>query len=81
MTEHGQIRGTISGSGSVGGHVEIPKQFGVSDHSQLQNRDKPEQHPISAITELERVLSQKLDPDDCEALTNSDIEALINNFV
>jgi hypothetical protein len=33
----------------------------TNDHSQLINRDKENQHPISAITGLEKVLSEKLD--------------------
>lgn len=32
----------------------------TTDHSQLTNRDKEEQHPISAITDLENALNDKL---------------------
>lgn len=32
---------------------------GTKDHSQLENRDLPDQHPISAITDLENTLAGK----------------------
>ena len=42
---------------------EIPQggSGGTKDHSQLENRDLPEQHPISAITGLETALNSKQD--------------------
>ena len=46
---------------------------GTSDHRKLAHRDAADQHPIGAITGLESEL-----PD---ALTNIDIESIVNSFV
>ena len=35
----------------------MPKGGGIKDHNKLDNRDIPDQHPISAITELTETLS------------------------
>jgi len=43
----------LSGSVAAGG--------GVKDHERLINRDKPNQHPIDAITDLRKELNSKLD--------------------
>ena len=37
---------------------------GVTDHEKLENRDKENQHPISAITNLQRVLDNKRPVDE-----------------
>lgn len=62
----------------------IPESPGaVGDHALLKNRDKPDQHPIKAITalsdtldEIDRDLDVKLDPTD--AMTIADINSIIN---
>ncbi|MDY5992735.1 MAG: hypothetical protein SPJ06_01925 [Bacilli bacterium] len=43
------LRGTVAGSG------------GTADHNRLTNRDKADQHPIEAITDLRKELDSKLD--------------------
>lgn len=50
----------------------------TSDHTKLNNRDLPNQHPITAITDLERELAEKLEEADFEELTNLDIIKLWN---
>lgn len=40
--------------------------YGITDHSKLKNRDLTDQHPISAITDLESALADKLSQDDLE---------------
>jgi hypothetical protein len=49
---------------------------GTNDHSKLINRDKPDQHPIGAITDLSKELSQKLSGDN--AMSNAQIDNIIN---
>jgi len=46
---------------------------GTSDHRKLAHRDAPGQHPIEAVTGLAEALPG--------ALSNIDIEAIINSFV
>lgn len=50
--------GTGGGGGSDGG------ESGTTDHSKLINRDIPEQHPISAITNLTQELDNKFQESD-----------------
>jgi hypothetical protein len=52
---------------------------GIPTHDQLKNRDKPEQHPMSAITGLVDELQEKIE--DVPTLSNMEIEAILNNFV
>lgn len=47
----------------------------TSDHTKLTNRDAPEQHPISAITNLDTELDNRVV--DGNALTNQEIEQII----
>lgn len=49
---------------------------GTLDHSVLQNRDKPDQHPIGAISGLEAELAGK----SVEPMTNADIEMILGGF-
>ena len=49
---------------------------GTNDHRKLINRDLPDQHPIGAITDLTKELSQKLSGDN--AMTNAQIDNIIN---
>ena len=46
------------------------------NHSVLQNRDKPDQHPIGAIPGLEAELAGK----SVEPMTNADIEMILGGF-
>lgn len=39
-------------------------EVSASDHRILQHRDAPDQHPISAITDLQDILDEKLEEDD-----------------
>lgn len=47
----------------------------TSDHSKLTNRDLPDQHPISAISNLTTELDKRLDDND--ALTNLEIYEIL----
>ena len=60
ITPNKSIAGTISKK-TVGGTVVAGGGGGVSDHERLTNRDAPNQHPISSITNLSQVLDSKLD--------------------
>ena len=46
---------------------------GTNDHTMLMNREKPDQHPIKAITNLENELSVRTD----EALSNLEIYEIL----
>lgn len=54
---------------------------GNSDHRELKYRDAADQHPISAITGLEKSLDKKVEEGEIQTLSNQDIEDLINSFV
>lgn len=62
--------GTASGGSSGGG--------GTDDHTQLINRDVDNQHPMSAITDLDSTLTTKLDA--ANALSNTQIENLLGGI-
>lgn len=49
---------------------------GANDHRELINRDQPDQHPIGAITDLSKELSQKLSGDN--AMSNAQIDNIVN---
>lgn len=51
----------------------------TSDHNKLNNRDLPDQHPITAIAGLEQELSGKLE--NIPAMTNMEIENILKGFV
>lgn len=55
------VDGYILSSTTLGVRSWIPKEQGVNDHSILINRDLADQHPISAITNLQTNLDSKLD--------------------
>lgn len=55
---------------------EAMQQVTTSDHARLQNRDKPDQHPIRAITNLENTLGKKLESSGF--LTNLEIQAILD---
>lgn len=56
------------------------KNFVDADHSQLYNRDQPDQHPISAITGLQEALDAVVDPiGEATRLINIEKEARIHN--
>lgn len=50
---------------------------GTDDHNLLYNRDMEDQHPISAITDLEEVLDEKMDGSD--AMTSDEIENILSD--
>lgn len=54
---------------------------GSKDHRELEHRDADDQHPMSAITGLEKSLEKKVEEGEILALSNQDIENLINSFV
>jgi len=47
----------------------------TNNHADLKNRDAPDQHPIRAITDLEKQLSKKIGTEDF--LSNTEIEELL----
>ena len=51
----------------------------TADHAVLFNRDKPDQHPIEAITGLPDALDGK--QEQMDALSNTEIEQLLGRFV
>ena len=53
------IHGTISSNKPLNGTVTAGG--GTSDHNRLHNRDLHDQHPIEAITDLAKILNEKLD--------------------
>lgn len=54
--------------------LEEIQQVATSDHSKLAHRDLPDQHPIGAITDLQKKLEEAgKDPD---AMTNAEIDQL-----
>lgn len=63
--------------GNLIGTVQIPTI--VNDHSSLVNRDAPNQHPISSITDLQNKLDGKVESSN--AMTNMDIENILGGFV
>ena len=64
-----ELVGVVTRGGSSGS--------GTSDHSKLKNRDAEDQHPISAITDLEDELDRKANKSDILPL----IEELPHYFV
>jgi hypothetical protein len=64
---------TISAGSSGGGGGG--SSGGTLDHTQLNNRDVAGQHPMSAITDLDGTLKEKLNAGN--ALTNTEIETLL----
>ena len=55
------IYGSITGLKSTTASISAGGGSGTSDHTKLINRDAADQHPISAITDLEDILNKKLD--------------------
>lgn len=53
------LGGTISTTNALTGSVSAGG--GSTDHNRLTNRDKADQHPIEAITDLRKELDSKLD--------------------
>lgn len=54
------ISGTITRNNSISGQTSS-SGGGTVDHSKLSNRDLDNQHPVSAITNLQELLDEKLD--------------------
>ena len=52
----------------------------TNDHNDLKNRDAPDQHPISSITGLQEQIDSKLGKESIEALSNLEIEEIINSL-
>ena len=52
-------------------------QIGTNNHDDLSNRELDNQHPISAITELQSELDSKVKSSELQGLTNLEIEALL----
>ena len=61
--------GIINSKQTIGGAIRPAGQYtatagaggGSTDHNRLFNRDAEDQHPISAITDLQDILDEKLD--------------------
>lgn len=61
------------------GMIQEVEVGGVTDHRYLMNRDANNQHPISAITNLEAELDEKLE--NVPIMSNQDIENILKGFV
>ena len=68
-------------SNTTGGEIEPKKNIngtlegkGTKDHNRLINRDLADQHPISAITDLEDTLDTKLDSETVTPIINKSIK-------
>lgn len=48
----------------------------TDDHSKLKNRDQSDQHPINAVTNLEKQLNNR--PTLADVITNTEIEQMLN---
>lgn len=59
---------TLSGGDSSGG---------AGDHSNLINRNIPDQHPISAISDLQGSLDGKINTEDLKAITTEELLAIL----
>ena len=66
---------TESGEDSFSAGFGSVVRVGVSDHSQLINRDLENQHPIEAITDLSTTLDSKFSKTN--VLTNAQIDAIM----
>lgn len=74
MSVTGKITGTISARGTISGGTVTGGGGGTNDHSRLTNRDAADQHPISAITNLQDLLDSKLDSDTALPIINEAIK-------
>lgn len=63
LSQRPQISGTIAAATG-----------GTTKHDKLSNRDLPEQHPISAITDLQETLDEKLDKETALPLINEAVK-------
>lgn len=73
LSETANIIGTLDGINNISGQVAVPKEIGYKEHERLTGRDKPNQHPIQAITDLPTSLENL----QTIALTNQEIENLL----
>lgn len=72
---------TVQMSGDTSYTVNMgTSSSGTTDHNKLKNRDAENQHPIKAITDLEKELSEKLEEEDLEEFSNLDIIKLWNSI-
>lgn len=77
MVEDGRLRGRIVDEGALNGEMKVPEIFGPDDHCNLTGRDKPDQHPVEAITGLRSELDGKLAGGGF--LTNLEIQAILDS--
>ena len=59
---------TLSGGGSSGG---------TADHSVLENRNIPDQHPILAISDLQNSLDEKINANDIKVISMEELLAIL----
>lgn len=69
----GNISGTITNKKSISG-ATVSAGGGTNDHTRLTNRDADDQHPISAITDLQSILDSKLDSETALPLIDEAIK-------
>lgn len=62
---------TASGSNIVKRTSSFDVPSGISDHSQLTNRDAANQHPVTAITGLQTALDDKVDASELSTAINT----------
>jgi hypothetical protein len=74
--------GNQNGTSVATGSTIVP--YGTMDHSQLENRDALEQHPMASISGLVADLSTRLTADslgeEITELTNSEILSIWNSI-
>lgn len=58
----GEVIGVIESDGEIA--AELESVIYINDHTKLHNRDKPNQHPIEAITNLRDELDAKISESD-----------------
>jgi len=75
-TDVGSTRSSTASGGTASGGYS--GSSGTDDHTQLINRDADNQHPMSAITDLNPTLTTKLNTSS--ALTNTQIENLLGGI-
>lgn len=75
------LSASIHGTTRLCASINNPRPQGTSDHSQLANRDLPEQHPMSAITGLEETLENCVKVGDYAEFTAQDIYNIWNEEV
>lgn len=60
LSGESNVSGSLNSTASVDGEINIPTMVAIGDHERLTGRDKPNQHPIEAISGLKDILDHSL---------------------